>query len=199
MKLLIQIVRSLSGHKAEIAAVRRFGAAALLWLFAISPVYADFNAGLAAYDKGDFAAAIEQWAPLAEKGDTAAQYNLGVIYKNARGVPRDNRKAFYYFRKAAERGDTKAILNVAVAYAEGAGVGQNYQEAFIWMRKAADAGILLAQFNMGLMLYNGWGTPRNKEAAQAWMKMAADAGMPDAVDRLAIMQGKKGTPPELMQ
>lgn len=162
-------------------------------------VRADFNKGLAAFDKGDFATAISEWTPLAEKGDVAAQYNLGVIYQNGRGVPRDNRQAFYWFRAAGEKGHPKAMLNVAFGYASGTGIGQNYQEAFIWMHKAADKGVILAQYNVGLMLYNGWGTDRNLKAAQAWMQKAANAGMDDAKKKLEIMQGKKGKLPELLQ
>jgi TPR repeat protein len=161
--------------------------------------HADFNTGLAAFEKGDFQTAITEWTPLAAKGDVAAQFNLGVIYQNARGVPRDNTKAFYFFRQAAEKGHAKAMLNVAFAYASGAGAGQNYQEAYFWMRKAADKGVILAQYNMGLMLYNGWGVARNSRAAQAWMELAARSGMEDAKKKLEIMQGKHGEPPNLLQ
>lgn len=161
--------------------------------------HADFNTGLAAFEKGDFQTAIAEWTPLAEKGDVAAQFNLGVIYQNARGVPRDNTKAFYFFRHAAEKGHPKAMLNVAFAYASGAGAGQNYQEAYYWMRKAADKGVIIAQYNLGLMLYNGWGIARNKPAAEAWMALAAKAGMADAQKKLEIMQGKHGEPPNLLQ
>lgn len=160
---------------------------------------ADFNSGLASFEKGDFESAIREWTPLAEKGDVAAQFNLGVIYQNGRGVPRDNSQAFYWFRAAGEKGHPKAMLNVAFCYASGAGVGQNYQEAYIWMRKAADKGVILAQYNVALMLYNGWGTARNAKAAQAWMELAAKAGMEDAQKKLDIMQGKNGAPPDLLQ
>lgn len=171
----------------------------LLGTLSAAVCHADFNTGLAAFEKGDFAIAIEEWTPLAEKGDMAAQFNLGVIYQNARGVPRDNKRAFYWFRAAAEKGHPKAMLNVAFSYASGTGIGQNYQEAYIWMRKTADKGLILAQYNVGLMLYNGWGTERNTKAAMAWMQLAANAGMEDAKNRLEIMQGKHGVPPAVLQ
>lgn len=173
-------------------------AVALFSVGGVAVCHADFNTGLAAYEKGDFETAIKVWTPLAEKGDAAAQFNLGVIYQNARGVPRDNRQGFYWFRQAGEQGHAKAMLNVAFAYSTGAGVGQNYQEAFIWMRKAADKGLILAQYNLAIMLYNGWGTARNGKAAQVWMDMAAKAGMEEAQKKLEIMQGKHGEPPNLL-
>ena len=41
---------------------------------------ADFQAGFAAFQKGDYAAALREWTPLAEQGDAKAQNNLGVMY-----------------------------------------------------------------------------------------------------------------------
>ena len=41
---------------------------------------ADFQTGFAAYQKGDYAAALREWTPLAEQGDAEAQFNLGVMY-----------------------------------------------------------------------------------------------------------------------
>lgn len=47
---------------------------------------ADFQQGLAAAQRGDLKAALEEWRPLAEQGDAKAQYNLGVMYDNGEGV-----------------------------------------------------------------------------------------------------------------
>ncbi len=45
--------------------------------------------GLAAYQRGDYAAALNFWKPLAEKGDAAAQNYLGLIYDEGQG-PQDD-------------------------------------------------------------------------------------------------------------
>ena len=47
---------------------------------------ADFVTGWQAYQRGDFALAMVEWRPLAERGDARAQYNMGVIYDEGRGV-----------------------------------------------------------------------------------------------------------------
>ena len=56
----------------------------LAFLMALSsPVAAqDFQKGYDAAQAGDFATALQEWAPLAEAGDAAAQYNLGWMYGN---------------------------------------------------------------------------------------------------------------------
>ena len=43
---------------------------------------ADFEMGFAAAQRGDYAAALLEWRPLAEQGDADAQYNLGLMYRN---------------------------------------------------------------------------------------------------------------------
>jgi len=46
-----------------------------------------FQAGLDAYQRGDYGAALEQWRPLAEAGEGQAQYRLGAMYAGGLGVP----------------------------------------------------------------------------------------------------------------
>jgi uncharacterized protein len=40
----------------------------------------DFEDRLAASDAGDYTTALRLWRPLAEHGDAAAQYNIGLRY-----------------------------------------------------------------------------------------------------------------------
>ena len=65
-----------------------------------------------AYNRGDFAAALQEWRPLAEQGDAVAQYNLGLIYADGEGVLKDDAEAVKWFRKAAEQGVALAQHNV---------------------------------------------------------------------------------------
>ena len=67
---------------------------------------ADFQKGLAAAQRGDFATALREWTPLAEQGGADAQFNLGFMYNNGRGVPQDDKTAVKWYRLAAEREQT---------------------------------------------------------------------------------------------
>ena len=53
----------------------------------------DFDAGVRALDAGDYATALQEWRPLAEQGDAAAQYNLGLMYHHGDGVTQDHAEA----------------------------------------------------------------------------------------------------------
>ena len=51
---------------------------ALIFVMLPAPAYAqDIQSGLAALERGDYAAALREWRPLAEQGDATAQFNLG--------------------------------------------------------------------------------------------------------------------------
>ena len=59
----------------------------------VAPVWADFQAGMEAYNRGDFKTALREWQPLAEQGDARAQFYFGLLYENGDGVPLDYTKA----------------------------------------------------------------------------------------------------------
>ncbi|NNE85951.1 MAG: hypothetical protein HKN28_18465 [Alphaproteobacteria bacterium] len=101
----------------------------------------DFKTGLAAYDRGDFAAALKEWRPLAERGDARAQYNLGVVLFNGQGVPHDPVKAVEWYRAAADQGYGPAQANLSFMYETGQGLLQNYIEAYKWSTLAASHGV----------------------------------------------------------
>ena len=67
----------------------------------VVPAWADFQAGMDARNRGDFAKALREWRPLAEQGDARAQYYLGLLYENGDGVPRDYEKAREWYEKSA--------------------------------------------------------------------------------------------------
>lgn len=100
------------------------------------PAAADFKAGLAAYKKGDYAAALKQWRPLAEQGDRQAQFALGTIYHNGKGVAKDVKESTKWYMKAANQGDPRAMAIVGLKYVLGSGVKKNKAEAYKWLNLA---------------------------------------------------------------
>ena len=65
---------------------------------------------------------MARYREAAKQGCAAAQYNLGVMYKNGRGVKQDDAQAVAWFRKAAEQGNTDAQKELGRMYATGRGV-----------------------------------------------------------------------------
>ena len=100
----------------------------------------DFQKGIEAYNKGDYTTALKEWKPLAEGGNTDAQYNLGIIYHNGLGVPQDYKEAVRLYRLAAEQGLADAQNNLANRYYYGEGVNKDIVYAHMWKNISASNG-----------------------------------------------------------
>jgi hypothetical protein len=87
-----------------------------------TPAWADFETGMDAYERGNYATAMSEWRPLAENGDAQAQLHLGMLYHQAQGVPQDYATARQWYEKAAAQGDASGQNNLGYLYADGKGV-----------------------------------------------------------------------------
>lgn len=174
--------------------------AALLVLLAIAkPAIADEDAS-ALYSKGqvilaeatqeshrrDGAALISRAAML---GHLPAQYHLGFLYGEGRGVARDPRKALQWFRRAADRGDAKAQYAVGLALSR----QTDKREAARWYRRAADQGMTDAQFQLALLYEKGDGIGVDEAEARRLYRAAAEKDTA-AMFNLALMldEGRGG-------
>jgi TPR repeat protein len=91
----------------------------------------------AAYWRSDCKTALGLLRPLAEKGNAAAQNNLGVMYADGYGVQQDYFEAAAWHRKVAEQGDPNALNNLRILYDNGHGVPKDYVQARKWYDLAA--------------------------------------------------------------
>ena len=160
---------------------------------------ADFGEGFGAYLRGDYAAALKEWRPLAEQGHARAQFWLGAMYAGGEGVPEDAREAARWYRKAAEQGEAAAQFNLGLMYAEGEGVPEDAREAVRWVRKAAEQGHAGAQFNLGFMYDTGEGVPEDAREAVRWVRKAAEQGHALAQFGLGVMYADgEGVPEDIV-
>ncbi len=107
---------------------------------ALGTAWADWDAGVSAYIAGDYATARRTWLPLAKTGERRAQYNLGVIYSNGKGVPQNHREAVKWWRKAAEQGHPGAQFSLGSSYFLGNGLPKDYAKAYMWLCLAKEQG-----------------------------------------------------------
>ncbi len=144
---------------------------------AVGPVAAGpLEDGLAAYSIKDYATALRLWRPLAAQGHASAQYNLGFMYFNGQGVPKDDAEAVKWYRLAAAQGNAYAQRDLAFMYDYGRGVPQNYVETAKWYRAAAQQGDVYSQDQLGFMYVYGRGVPQDYVLAHMWFNLAAAAG-----------------------
>ena len=107
---------------------------------ALGSAWAEWDDGVAAYAAGDYAMAYRRWFPQTEQGDAKAQYNLGVIHANGKGVPKNDSEAVKWYRKAADQGHAGGQFGLGSAYFLGRSVPQDYVQAYMWLALAKAQG-----------------------------------------------------------
>ncbi len=100
--------------------------------------------GIAALERGDFVAAAAMFQGPAAKGDALAQYDLGTLYQQGRGVPEDYLEAARWYRLSAAQGNAQAQRNLGAIYRDGLGVPPDpalaQVVAYMWLNLAAGSG-----------------------------------------------------------
>lgn len=82
----------------------------LLTSIGSSAVWAgDYEDGTAAYNRTDYATALQKFRIGAAKKDSLSQYNLGVMYDKGQGVPQDYVRAHLWSNLSAVSGDANSI------------------------------------------------------------------------------------------
>jgi TPR repeat protein len=153
----------------------------------VSAAANSFQTGLDAYNRGDHRQAMAQWLPLAEGGNAAAQFNIGLMHETGQGVAQDHAAAAIWYRKAADNGSPDAQNNLAFLYSLGRGVPKDMAKAAAWYRKAADQGYVGAQFSLGSLYLKGIGVPQDDAWAIQWYLKAAARGYAPAQNNLGAM------------
>jgi TPR repeat protein len=124
---------------------------------------------------------IPEIEKAAEAGDAEAQFKLGALYANGKGVQQDSKAAAQWLRKSARQGWFPAQTLLGWCYASGNGVSQNAAEAVDWYNKAADQGDTDAMCSLADIFIEGQpGVEQNIKVAISWYEKAANLGHPKA-------------------
>jgi TPR repeat protein len=154
------------------------------------------KAGIAAWQKQDYSAAVAIWRPLAEKGDADAQFNLGQAYRLGRGVPVNLAAAQSWLERAATSGHVDAETTLGLLLFQNG----DHTGGLRWLKAAADKGEPRALLVYGTALFNGDSVPQDAILGYAYVSRAAAQGLQPAKDTLAELDSmmpvedrKKGT------
>jgi uncharacterized protein len=141
------------------------------------------KAGVEAWERGDYKAAVDRWRRAANDGNADAQFNLGQAYKTGRGVPQDLKQAESWYRKAALQGHEQAESNYGLALFDNG----KRAEAVQWLQKGVGRGDARAQYVYGIMLFNGDAVEKDWTRAYALMVRSSQSGLDVASKALAQM------------
>lgn len=153
------------------------------------PASAPSSTCASAYGVKDWAAALTACTRDAQSGDVSAQRNLGAMYLQGNGVPRDPTQAFAWFKKAADGGSRDGAYQLALMYEAGRGVPRDATQSTAWYKQAALLGDVDSQVKVGMAYENGTGVDANMDQAVLWYRKAAEQGSAWAQNRLGWLFG----------
>ena len=137
----------------------------------VLPVEVDeYQRGVDAFAKGEYKLAADIWLMEAYEGSSDAQFNLGVIFLEGKGVAQDRNEAIFWFTRAAEAGHMEAQYNLGYLFFENKDDPELMKKGLEWWRRSAVQGFSIAQFNYGGALFYGIGEEKNLSAAKFWIE-----------------------------
>ncbi len=167
------------------SAVRSLLFILLIPLLGVAQAAANYNTGALYFANGDYNTAMQIWAPLAREGNPAAQYSIGLLYDQGKGVKKDPVMALKYFKAAVKQNLPAAEYYLGVKYYAGLGIKKDYQKALPLITRAAQQDHLQAQFQLAMFYEQGIGTQKDITQATQWFLRAAENGFGPAQHSLA--------------
>lgn len=106
-----------------------------------APAAADYDSGIRDYEANRHITAIAEFRRLAERGHGAAEFMIGVMYFNGRGVAKDTGVAAAWFHKAAMQAYPPAQLAYGSLHLRGVGLAPDPVAAYMWLALVANSGV----------------------------------------------------------
>jgi uncharacterized protein len=150
---------------------------ASLCFFSVA-AWCDTAAGMGAFRNKDYSRAYKEWKTAAEAGQAEAQFDLGVLYAQGLGVPRDLSEAARWYSRAAEQGNAEAQFALGQMCSRGWGVPRDEADAMRWFQLAN--GNESDGSPTGWEAIQGYGTPQDPQKAAYWYRQAAEKGHAEA-------------------
>lgn len=122
---------------------------------------------------------------------------LSRMYREGRGVPRNEAESIRLLHRAAELEDPAAQNEYGVALRDGSRLGSDAHQSFQWFEKAAWNGYIDAQFNLALAYLHGTGVERDRVRGVAWLEVCRDKTYRDAIRELG--RARNGLTPEQLE
>lgn len=135
-----------------------------------------YKTGEKYYNGQKYVESVEWYQKAANLGHVRAQYSLGLMYSDGKGVEQNYPKAIEWYTKAANQGYKYAQFNLAKIYEEGRGGNQDYKKAYEWYLKGASQGEDHAQNSIGNFYYAGLYVKRDYRKAYEWYLKSAEQG-----------------------
>ena len=146
-----------------------------------------FELGRVATARKDFAEARRLYQKAADAGYGMAMNNIGALYEQGSGVPRNYDESARWYAKSVAAGEPIAMVDLGWQYEHGHGVQKDLAEAKRLYEAAANAGVPAGLGNLGLMYLYGTGVPRDYEQARRLFEQGAALGDASNMNDLGVL------------
>ncbi len=178
-------------------------ALALSLTLAAQPSWAGLDAGIDAYNGGDYARAMHELQPLAEKGDAKAQRYVAAMFADGLGVTQNEKTAAGWYISAATGGDADAQNALSDFYSNGRGILVDSVQAAYWHWRASNVRMVAAKRELDAGLTKSAGMLAKPGAsdsahetgcsAPSYSADAAHFGQDSTVDLLFLIDAQGNT------
>jgi TPR repeat protein len=124
---------------------------------------------------------------LAERGDPAAQYELGTTYAYGMGLKQDFAEAQRWLERAAAQGHAWSQYELGKMRERGHGGPADPAQALTWYEQAAAQGEGRAALRAGHLRRAGADVPWDVQASRRWLTLAAGQNIGEAQLELALL------------
>lgn len=126
------------------------------------------------YKKGDYKKAYKLALLSSKMGDAFSNWYLGIFFRDGKGVKKNLKKAFQYFKLSADQGFRFAQYSVGLSYFAGTlGQEKNKKKAFKYFKKAADQNHSMSLYFVGSIYSGGNGVNKDLEKSFEYLKRGA--------------------------
>lgn len=134
--------------------------------------------------------ALRHLHAAARGGFVTSQFTLGQLHDEGRFVPRDRRRALWWYERAARAGSVDAQIAAGTTCYVAKGRARDAKRALHWYAQAAAAGDVGAQYLVAAMYEHGDGVAADVRAAAYWYQAAAAQGDISAAAKLEALNAK---------
>ena len=139
------------------------------------PARADYARAEAQFKARNYSLAYLEALPLAQRGDSRAQYLLALMSDNGlKPVAYDPAEAARWYAAACNKGHGEACFALARATATGRGVVPDPRAALAWLQRAADANNVAGLLSLAQLYDEGRGVERDPARATELIRRAAE-------------------------
>ena len=158
-------------------------------LFTYSTLLADeyYDAGLTAFENGDYRLAYQNWIKSSDNTNAYAQYSIGYLYENGLHLDQNFSKALVWYLKAAANGNVDAQYAAGKMYLEGVGVQIDHEIAITFLESAARSGNIFSILKLGDIHFFNELSISNQVDAEKWYQLASDLGSAHGAAMLGLL------------